>query len=129
MRLLLDTHTLIWWLEDRLPSEAAHAAIADPKSQIYVSMVSAYEITFKVQIGKLPGCAPLVPIFSETMFRHGFIQLEATVRHGIEGGRLPLHHRDPWDRLLVAQAMDSALDLTIVSNDAIFDAYGAARLW
>ncbi len=127
MKLLLDTHTLIWWLEDRLPSEPARAAIADPKSQIFVSMVSAYEIAFKVQIGKLPNCAPLVPIFSETMFTQGFVQLEATVRHGIEGGRLPLHHRDPWDRVLIAQALGE--ELTMVSNEAIFDAYGVSRLW
>jgi PIN domain nuclease of toxin-antitoxin system len=126
-RLLLDTHTLIWWLEDGPLSQTALAAIADPKSQIFVSMVSAYEIAFKVQIGKLPGCAPLAPIFSETMFKSGFTQLEATARHGIDAGRLPLHHRDPWDRILVAQALGEQLEL--VSNDAKFDAYGVSRLW
>jgi PIN domain nuclease of toxin-antitoxin system len=127
MRLLLDTHTFIWWLEDRGLSPAAREAVMTPTNSVYVSMVSAYEISLKVTIGKLPGCAALLPRFSETLLKAGFHHLEATVRHGLEAGRLPRHHRDPWDRVLAAQALGE--DMSLVSNDAVFDAYGVTRVW
>lgn len=127
MRLLLDTHTLIWWLENRALTKAAKDAIGDSGNEVWVSVVSAYEISFKVTRGKLPSCAPLIPKFSKTLLVEGFRHLEATTRHGIEAGRLPLIHRDPWDRLLAAQAIVE--DLAIVSNDEKLSALGARRVW
>ncbi|MGH6950689.1 MAG: type II toxin-antitoxin system VapC family toxin [Vitreimonas sp.] len=127
MNLLLDTHTLIWWLEDRELTDRARKAIANPQNRVWVSMASAYEITFKVMKGKLPSCASLVPRFSTVLMEEGFRHLEATVRHGVEAGRLPLVHSDPWDRVLAAQAI--AEDMTVVSNDKKLSELGAKRLW
>lgn len=127
MRLLLDTHTLIWWLENRALTKAAKSAISDTSNEIWVSVASAYEISFKVTLGKLPSCASLIPKFSVTLQTEGFRHLECTVRHGIEAGRLPLIHRDPWDRMLAAQAIVE--DMAIVSNDEKLSALGAKRVW
>lgn len=128
MNLLLDTHTLIWWLEEAAALSArARKAIVDPRNTVWVSMASAYEITFKVMKGKLPSCASLIPRFSTVLMDEGFRHLEATVRHGIEAGRLPLIHGDPWDRVLAAQAI--AEDMTIVSNDKKLSELGAKRIW
>lgn len=127
MILLLDTHTLIWWLENRALSKAARSAISDTANEVWVSTASAYEISFKVMLGKLPGCAPLIPKFSLTLMTEGFRHLECTIRHGIEAGRLPLLHRDPWDRMLAAQAIVE--DMAIVSNDEKLSALGAKRMW
>lgn len=127
MRLLLDTHTLIWWLENRALSHVAREAISDMDNEVWVSVASAYEISFKVSLGKLPSCAPLVPKFSLTLLNEGFRHLEATTRHGIEAGRLPLIHRDPWDRILAAQAIVE--DMAIVSDNEKLSALGAKRVW
>ncbi|MGD9966283.1 MAG: type II toxin-antitoxin system VapC family toxin [Hyphomonadaceae bacterium] len=127
MRLLLDTHTLIWWLENRALSSTAKKAICNPGNEVWVSVASACEISFKVMLGKLPSCASLIPKFSETLFNEGFRHLECTIRHGIEAGRLPLMHRDPWDRMLAAQAIVE--DMPIVSNDEKLSTLGARRVW
>lgn len=127
MRLLLDTHTLIWWLENRALSKIAKDAISDTSNEVWVSTASAYEISFKVMLGKLPSCAPLIPKFSVTLLTEGFRHLECTIRHGVEAGRLPLIHRDPWDRMLAAQAIVE--DMAIVSNDEKLSALGAKRVW
>lgn len=127
MKLLLDTHTLIWWLENRELTKAAKNLIGDTSNEVWVSTASAYEISFKVTLGKLPSCAPLIPKFSVTLLSEGFRHLECTLRHGIEAGRLPLLHRDPFDRLLAAQAIVE--DMAIVSNDEKLSALGAMRVW
>lgn len=94
---------------------------------MFVSMASAYEISLKVALGKLPSCADLVPRFSETLLMAGFRHLEATTRHGIEAGLLPLTHRDPFDRILAAQSIVE--DMPIVSNDQKLSLLGAKRVW
>lgn len=127
MRLLLDTHTLIWWLENRELTRTAKSLIGDTRNEIWVSVASAYEISFKVTRGKLPSCAPLIPKFSATLLTEGFRHLECTIRHGVEAGRLPLIHRDPWDRMLAAQAIVEGM--AIVSNDEKLSALGAKRVW
>lgn len=128
MQYLLDTHTLIWWLEDSDELSAkARDVLQDEANTLLVSAASAYEISLKVMLGKLPGCAPLVPKFSETLLMAGFRHIEITTRHGIEAGRLPIFHRDPFDRLLAAQAIVE--DMPIVSNDEKLSALGATRLW
>lgn len=128
MRILLDTHTLIWWLEnsDEL-SEKARQVLRGSANTLLVSAASAYEISLKVMLGKLPSCAPLIPKFSETLLAAGIRHIELTTRHGIEAGRLPLIHRDPFDRLLAATSIVE--NVPILSNDDKLSALGAKRLW
>lgn len=128
MRLLLDTHALIWWttLDPKL-SRRALAAIADPANTIVVSAVSAVEIAIKHRIGKLPEAAMLATQFTAEMAEEGFIELPLTARHGQLAGNLNIAHKDPFDRMLIAQ---SILDeLPLVSNEAGFDGFGVSRLW
>jgi PIN domain nuclease of toxin-antitoxin system len=128
MRLLLDTHALIWWLagsEDL--SASAKAAISDQTNEIYVSAVSAWEIATKYRMGKLPDAQILAVDFDATIAAQGFRELPISVRHGQLAGGLPLSHRDPWDRMLAAQATLESMSL--VSRDEIFDHCGVSRLW
>lgn len=130
MRLLLDSHALIWWLADspRL-SAAARAAIGDAANEIFVSPASAWEIATKVRLGKLiePGARELAEAFDDVTRAEGFSHLAITNVLASEAGLLPGPHRDPFDRMLVVQSR--ALGLSIVSIDRAFDDYGVARLW
>ena len=128
MRLLLDTHVLIWWLAgDPMLSANAKAAVADAANKAFVSAASAWEIATKYRIGKLPQAAALAADISGVLGGQGFVELPITVRHGQAAGGLPGPHRDPFDRMLIAQALLS--DLVLVSNEAVFDRYGVRRLW
>ena len=128
MRLLLDTHALLWWLLGDLSlSAAAREAIARPENEIHVSAASAWEIATKHRIGKLPRAAVLVADIAGFVAAQGFIELSISLRHGQLAGSLPPIHKDPFDRMLIAQAL--AADLTIVSNEALFGEYGVAVLW
>ena len=128
MRLLLDTHALVWWLAgDDALSDAARTAIADEDNGILVSAASAWEITTKHRLGKLPGVSAIVADLDAAITRQGFVGLPISLRHGQAAGALPGPHRDPFDRMLMAQAMLD--DLVLVSNEQIFDAYGVRRLW
>lgn len=128
MRLLLDTHAFIWWLAgDQALSAAARAAIADPHNDVFVSAASAWEIATKYRIGKLPRAALLADDVASFVSAQGFSELPITIRHGQIGGSLPRIHKDPFDRILIAQAVTE--DMTIVTNEELFAAYGAARLW
>lgn len=127
MQLLLDTHTLIWWLAgDRLP-DAAREAIADAQNEVYVSAVSAWEVATKARIGKLPNAMLLAQNFTTEIAQQDFLPLAISVEHGQRAGNLPGQHKDPFDRMLIAQAQ--AENLVLVSNEAIFDQYGISRLW
>ncbi|MGD0562873.1 MAG: type II toxin-antitoxin system VapC family toxin [Roseiarcus sp.] len=128
MQLLLDTHAFLWWLAgDDALSAAARTAIADEGNDIFVSAASAWEITTKHRIGKLPGAAAIVGDLDAIIVGQGFAGLPIGVRHGQVAGALPGPHRDPFDRMLIAQAMLE--NLVLVSNEQAFDAYGATRLW
>lgn len=128
MRLLLDTHALLWWLAgDSHLSEAARAAIENEDNPVYVSAASAWEIATKHRIGKLPQAGPLATDFGQQVAQQGFIALDITLDHGQRAGSLPGPHRDPFDRMLVAQAQ--AENLALVSNEQIFDQYGVVRVW
>ena len=128
MRLLLDTHALLWWLAgDEELSVAARTAIADEGNDVFVSAASAWEITTKHRLGKLPGAAAIVADLARTITDQSFIGLPINIRHGQVGGALPGPHRDPFDRMLIAQAMVE--NLALVSNEQTFDAYGVGRLW
>jgi PIN domain nuclease of toxin-antitoxin system len=128
VRLLLDTHALIWWLAgDPMLSAIAKAAVGDLDNDVFVSAASAWEITTKYRIGKLSEAAALAYDVSGALAGQGFVELPITVQHGQTAGSLPGPHRDPFDRMLIAQATLS--DLVLVSNEAVFDRYGVRRLW
>lgn len=128
MRALLDTHALLWWLsDDPALTKTARRTIAETKNTLYVSAASAWEIATRVRLGKLPTAADLVADFSAQMEREGFHLLAVSAEHGIRGGLLPGPHKDPFDRMLIAQA--HAENLPIISNDTAFDAYGVRRVW
>ena len=128
MDLLLDTHALLWWLSgDSSLSPAAKAAIADESNAVFVSATSAWEIATKHRLGKLSEIGAIVADLDGAIVEQGFIGLPITVRHGQAAGALPGPHRDPFDRMLMAQAM---LDnLVVISNERRFDLYGVGRLW
>ena len=128
MRLLLDTHALIWWLAaDQAIPPSARNAIADPANDIFVSAASAWEIATKHRIGKLPEAGLLAADVAGFASEQGFIELPVTIRHGQLAGSLPGIHKDPFDRILVAQAI--LAEMHLVSRDEILSAYGIARLW
>ena len=128
MRLLLDTHALIWWLAgDPLLSATAKAAVLDPNNEIFVSAASAWEIATKFRIGRLPHAGALTVNILGALTSQGFLELPITVEHGQAAGSLPGPHRDPFDRMLIAQA--AIADLVLVSNEAVFERYGVRRLW
>ena len=128
MRLLLDTHALIWWLAgDPSLSAAAREAIGDLHNDVFVSAASAWEIATKYRIGKLPEAAVLATDIGGAIAGQGFLGLPITVPQGQAAGSLPGPHRDPFDRMLIAQAILS--DLVLVSNEILFDRYGVRRLW
>ncbi len=128
MRCLLDTHTLIWWMTTDLHlSKSAHALIKDQDNISLVSAVSAWEIATKVRLGRLPAAADLIQRFVGDLTRERIEILAVTAEHGIRAGLLPGPHRDPFDRMLIAQAL--AENVPIVSNDRALDGYGVKRLW
>ena len=128
MRALLDTHAFLWWIADsgRL-SGTAHDAIADETNEIAVSAASAWEIATKYRLGKLPGGAVIAADVVGQIAGQGFVEMPIRVADAERAGRLPGPHRDPFDRMLVAQAL--AGDLAVVSIDEVFDVYGVNRLW
>lgn len=128
MRLLLDTHALIWWLAgDEALSRRAREAIGDETNEIVVSAASAMEIATKFRIRKLPGAALLAQDFEALIAEQGFGELPISVHHARLAGQINIAHRDPFDRLLIAQAQ--AEDMVLVSNEALFDGFAVKRLW
>jgi PIN domain nuclease of toxin-antitoxin system len=128
VRYLLDTHTLVWWWIDdaRLP-QAARTVIATPGHTIIVSAVSAIEISTKHHLGKWPDVARIVADFEGLVRRSRFGTLPITLEHGTLAGSLAWAHRDPFDRLLLAQSRHENLQL--ISGDPVFRAAGAPVIW
>lgn len=128
MRVLLDTHTLLWWLDgDRRLSRRARNVIATDDNTVLVSAASAWEISTKVRLGKLPGATEVTTELPAILRLQNFEPLPIAIVHALRAGNLPGPHRDPFDRMLIAQAQDE--DLALVSNERIFDAYGIRRIW
>jgi PIN domain nuclease of toxin-antitoxin system len=128
MRALLDTHALLWWFaDDPSLSPAAHRFIANTKNTVVVSAASAWEIATKLRIGRLPTASALVADFDGWLLREGFDPLAISIDHAIRAGQLPGEHRDPFDRMLIAQAQSE--NLPLVSNEELFDGYGIRRIW
>ena len=123
MRLLLDTHTFLWWLIDVAKLTAVtRTAIADPGNDVFVSAVTGWEIAVKKARGKLTAPDNLSAMIEEKGFRY----LPRTFHHAEQAGRLPMHHRDPFDRFLIAQAQ--AEGLTLVTRDARVRRYGVRTM-
>jgi PIN domain nuclease of toxin-antitoxin system len=128
VRLLLDTHALLWWLTKN-PSltVSAQDLIKSRDHTVLVSAVSPWEIATKVRLGKLDVASEVVANFVFYLERERFQIITINVDHGIRAGSLPGPHKDPFDRMLIAQAL--AEDVPIVSNDRALDGYGVRRLW
>ena len=128
MRLLLDTHAFLWWLgNDPRLSADARAAVADPANTVLVSAATAWEITTKYRLGKLPGAMLVAQDVAADVAAEGFLELPITVAHAQQAGALQGTHKDPFDRMLIAQALVEGLAL--VSNERLFDVYGVTRVW
>ncbi len=127
MKVLLDTHALIWWFNDpaKLSSKAS-SILKNPETTILVSAVVAWEMAIKVNLGKL-NALPLITDLVGRLVEEGFTELPISVEQAVRAGLLPRHHRDPFDRLLVAQAQD--LNVPILSADAALERYDVNRLW
>lgn len=129
MKLLLDTHALIWWWLD-VPklSTTARTAIHDPAHDVWVSAATAWEIMTKQRLGKLPGLPPdLLGDYTALLQADGFNPLAISTAHALRAGHHPAEHRDPFDRMLAAQAeIEGAV---LVSCDAALDQFGVRRLW
>jgi PIN domain nuclease of toxin-antitoxin system len=125
---LLDTHALLWWLaDDAQLSELARGIIGDATTTVYVSAATAWEISTKHRLGKLPVHGGVATALAAHVAEQGFTPLDATLDHGLRAGALPGPHQDPFDRMLIAQAQ--AERLPIISNEVPFDAYGVNRIW
>jgi PIN domain nuclease of toxin-antitoxin system len=128
LRLLLDTHALIWWLAgDETLGRRAREAISDEANLVVVSAASAMEVATKFRIGKLPDAALLAQDFEAIIASQGFTELGISVRHARLAGEMGVDHKDPFDRLLIAQALSE--DLALVSNEARFDDFAVTRVW
>lgn len=128
MRLLLDTHAFLWWLlDDGQLSRAARQAIADDGNDVLVSAASAWEIATKRRIGRLPGAEALAGNIAGTIALEFFEELSISVDDASRAGALPGPLNDPFDRILIAQALSG--NLALVSNETIFERYGVRRLW
>ncbi len=128
MRVLLDTHAFLWWLDGdrRLPTRLRRV-LADETTKVWVSAASAWEISTKARLGKLPGALAVAADVAACIVSQWFTSLAISVDHAQGAGSLPGPHRDPFDRMLIAQSQ--AERLTLISNEKVFDGYGVDRLW
>ncbi|TDR94614.1 type II toxin-antitoxin system VapC family toxin [Enterovirga rhinocerotis] len=128
MRFLADTHAVLWYLlGKRALPDRVRDAFDDGANEVFVSAASAWEITTKHRLGKLPEADFIAAAVEHHLSGHGFQPLPITMAHAEMAGRLAGTHRDPFDRMLIAQALSE--NLTLVSNEAAFDAFGVSRLW
>lgn len=128
MYLLLDTHALLWWVEDDPQlSLVARRLIADEQNDCLVSLATAWEMAIKAGLKKLELAVPVQRYFQQHLPANDFRLLPLGLDHVTRVETLPLHHRDPFDRLLIAQALCEGL--TLISGDSVFDHYGIKRFW
>ncbi len=128
MRVLLDTHVFLWWVEgDRALPAKARAALADQENECLISLVSAWELAIKAGLGKLKLALPVKRYVVEHAAANGFRMLDIRMAHIGRVETLAPYHGDPFDRLLIAQAIEEKLP--IVTADLVFRKYGVKRIW
>ena len=127
MKLLLDTHTFLWFIDDRPQLSQKGKALLEADNELRLSIASLWEIAIKLRLGKLTVAVPIEVLMTQQLTQNDIELLPITVAPLIIVSTLPLHHRDPFDRLLIAQAMVE--QMPIVSADPAFDAYPVQRLW
>lgn len=128
MRYLLDTHTFIWVIQDvSKVSPTAQKRLTEPDAELYLSLVSVWEISIKVSMGKLSMQEPLGDFLREQLALNFIDVLPISFEHLVKIRELPFHHRDPFDRLIVAQSLFE--NIALVGRDVIFDRYGVERIW
>ena len=128
MKALLDTHAFLWWvLDDSRLSKRAREAIGDPKSDVFFSVASAWELAIKTTLGRLSLPGPLESFLPQQLALNGFRVLPVSLSHALAVAALPLHHGDPFDRILVAQAQIE--ELRLVSGDRRIARYDVERIW
>lgn len=127
-RLLLDTHSFLWWVNDDYQlSDAARQAISNADNDCFLSIASCWEMAIKSSIGKLSLSKPVESFIIDQITENGFRLLNIELRHAAKVESLPFHHRDPFDRLLIGQAMSD--NLTLVTADTMFSDYGVTLIW
>jgi PIN domain nuclease of toxin-antitoxin system len=128
MKLLLDTHSFLWFIDGnpRL-SATVRELIEDPANKRLVSMASLWEMAIKVSIGRLTFAQPFATLMADQLRRNSMQVLDITLEHTAHVATLPFYHRDPFDRMLIAQSLVETIP--IVGVDSAFDAYGVTRLW
>jgi len=128
MNYLLDTHTFLWFINDDASlSSTAKTLIEDPENTIYLSVASIWEMAIKVSLDKLEMPSPFTDFIDEQLSKNTIILLGIKTEHTGIVATLPFHHRDPFDRLIIAQS--KVEDIPVIGKDAIFDDYGIKRLW
>ena len=128
MRVLVDTHVFLWWVEgDRALPAKARAVLANPENECLISMVSAWELAIKTGLGKLKLALPVKRYIVENVAANGFRMLAIEIAHVGRVETLAMHHGDPFDRLLIAQALEE--NIAVVTADPIFRSYGVKRIW
>lgn len=128
MRLLLDTHTFLWFVGgDSTLSARSKQVIEDTTNERWLSIASVWEMAIKSSIGKLRVDAPFDAFITEQLYLNQITLLPISIAHTTRIISLPFYHRDPFDRLLIGQAFEE--ELTLVSIDQVFDAYGVTRIW
>ena len=128
MRFLVDTHAFLWAvLSPEKLTERVRSVFTDREAELLVSIATPWEMAIKAGIGKLENGAEILDNFENQVTASGYRILETSIEHTIRSGYLPRYHKDPFDRLLIAQALD--LNVPILSRDDIFDLYGVQRIW
>jgi PIN domain nuclease of toxin-antitoxin system len=128
MRILLDTHAIVWWaIGDRRLSRKARLTIADPQTEVFISIASAWEIQIKASLTKLTLNKSVDALYRSMIIDQDFRMIGVELSDIDQLSKLPPHHRDPFDRMLVAQSLRG--DFTLVTEDSVMSAYGARTLW
>jgi len=128
VNLLLDTHSFLWFVTDHpLLSPHARLLISDPTNALFLSIASVWEMAINVSLGKLELHQPFDLFIPNQLVQNDITLLDITVHHTLHTAGLPFHHRDPFDRLLIAQSLVEGMPL--LSTDRVFDSYGIQRLW
>ncbi|OSQ40551.1 type II toxin-antitoxin system VapC family toxin [Thalassospira mesophila] len=127
MQVLLDTHALFWWLVDspQLPQQARK--VIGEAETVFISAASMWEVATKVRLGKWPSMVPLLSHYESWIGQAGFEPLSISFQHAHLAGGLDIPHRDPFDRMLIAQSRIESIPL--ISNEAMFDDFGVTRIW